>query len=55
MANNAKDAKGEITGEITPEEIEADKKANANQDTKPSIAVETGLRALRQHGGKHRK
>lgn len=36
-----------FVGELTPAEIDADRKANAEQETRPSIVVERGRNALR--------
>lgn len=54
MPDNTQGRKQGFVGELTEAEIRNDRKANATQDTRPSIVVDQGLRALRKHGGTQR-
>jgi hypothetical protein len=42
----AKPDKGQITGKITPEEIAADRKANAEQTTRPLPHLEQAMQII---------
>lgn len=48
MAEDRDPTKGKISGKITKQERDADDKANAQQDTRPSPVVEYGRHALRE-------